>query len=57
VQPPELSACGLDEKDILELLQLKRFQGELMDQLLAMFPPEEAADLLRAMADGCEDRK
>ena len=47
--------AGMDEEDILDLLELQRLTRELLDHLTAMFPIEEAADLLRAMADGLED--
>jgi hypothetical protein len=44
--------AGMDEEDILDLLELQRLTCELLDHLTAMFPVDEAADLLRAMADG-----
>ena len=48
--------AGMDEQDILDLLELQRLTRELLDHLTAMFPVEEAAELLGAMADGLEAR-
>jgi len=47
---------GMDEQDLIELLELQRLTRELLDHLTAMFPVEEAAGLLRAMADGLDGR-
>jgi len=38
----------------MELLELQHLTRKLLDHLTAMFPVEEAAELLRAMADGLE---
>jgi len=45
----------MDAEDLIELLELQRLTRELLDHLTAMFPVEEAAGLLRAMADEMED--
>ena len=47
---PTRQCAGMDEQDIIDLLELQRLTRELLDHLTAMFPPEEAADLLRVMA-------
>jgi hypothetical protein len=39
--------AGMDEEDILDLLELQRFTRELLDHLTAMFPVEEGAELGR----------
>jgi hypothetical protein len=41
-------------RHIIELLASQHLTRELLDHLTAIFPPEAAADLLRAMADGLE---
>ena len=46
--------AGVDEQDLNDLLELQRLTRALLDHLTAMFQVEEAADLLRAMADGLE---
>ena len=47
--------AGMEEQDLLALLELQRLTRELLDHLNAMLPVEEGADLLRcAMADGPE---
>jgi hypothetical protein len=46
----------MEEQEIVGLLELQRLTRELLDHLTAMFPVEEAAELLRAMADGLEAR-
>ena len=48
--------AGMDEQDIINLLELQRLTRELLDHLIAMFPVQEAADLLRAMANGLDGR-
>ena len=48
--------AGMDEHDLIDLLELQRLTRELLDHLTAMFPVEEAAELLRAMADVLEAR-
>ena len=40
----------------MELLELQRLTRELLEHLTAIFPLDEAAELLRAMADGLEAR-
>ena len=50
---PVHSDLKADTHAVSELQHLTR---ELLEQLTAMFPVEEAADLLRAMADGLEAR-
>ena len=47
--------AGMD--DIIDLLGPQRLTRELLDHLTAMFPMGEAAELLRAMADGLETRR
>jgi len=42
----------MDEQDIIDLLELQRLTRELLDHRTAIFSAEEAADLLRAVADG-----
>ena len=37
--------AGMDEQDIVELFELQRLTRELLAQLTAMFPLEEAAGL------------
>ena len=41
---------GMDDQDIIDLLELQRLTRELLDHLTAIFPLEEA-ELLRAMAN------
>jgi hypothetical protein len=48
--------AGMDEEDILDLLELQRLTRELRDHLVGMFPSEDVVDLLRALADGLEAR-
>ena len=50
-QPP-----SVDQQDIIDLLELQRLTRELLDHLTAKFPVQEAADLLRAMANGVDGR-
>ena len=47
---------GMDDQDIIDLLELQRLTRELLDHLTAMFPVEEA-ELLRAMANDLEGRR
>jgi hypothetical protein len=51
------SPLGTDEQDIFDLLKLRHLNRELLDHLTAMFPVEEAAELLRALADGLESSR
>jgi hypothetical protein len=53
-EDPPGKTAGVNDHDFLELLELQRLTSELLDHLTAMFPLEEAAELLRAMADGLE---
>jgi hypothetical protein len=46
----------VDEQDLIELLELQRLTRELLDHLIALFPLEEAAEVLRVMADGLDVR-
>ena len=48
--------AGMDEQDILDLLELQRLTRELLDHLVEMFPPEDVVDLLRPLANGLEAR-
>ena len=47
--PDRPSTAGMDEQDIIDLLELQRLTRELLDHLVEMFPPEDVVDLLRAM--------
>jgi hypothetical protein len=47
--------AAMDDQDLLDLLELQRLMRELLDHLTGMFSPDEAADLLRVMADGVEN--
>jgi len=47
---------GMDDQDIIDLLELQRLTRELLDHLTAIFPLEEA-ELLRAMANDLEGRR
>ena len=38
--------ASMHERDIIDLLELQRLTRELLDHLTAMFPVEEAAELL-----------
>ena len=44
---PTRQCAGMDEQDIIDLLELQRLTRELLDHLTAMFPLEEAAELRR----------
>ena len=46
----------MDDEDIRDLLELQRAARQFLDQLNAMFPPEEAAMILRAMAESIDGR-
>ena len=48
--------AGMDEQDLIELLELQRLTREFLDHLTAMFAVEQAAGLLRAMTDGVQSR-
>ena len=39
-------ASGMDDQDVIDLLELQRLTRELLDHLTAMFPVEAAAELL-----------
>jgi hypothetical protein len=46
----------MDDDNVIELLELQRLTRELLEHLTAIFTLEEAAELLRAMADGLDAR-
>jgi len=46
--------AGVDEQDLIDLLELQRLTRELLDHLTAMFPVEEAVELRCASRRACE---
>ena len=51
------SLCAMNDHDHRALLELQRAARQFLDQLNAMFPPEEAAMILRAMAESVQGRE